>query len=356
MKKIVVFRTGHLGDSICAIPSFRLIREHYPDAQLILLSDETVSGKVSVNEVIAELGIFDELATYRSGRGFLSYWRMFWTVRRLGPDLLIALPQERESLRTLHRKRLFLRATGVNELLGFSEANHMPEWRDNEPSRLINLLRQHGIEGGTPKYAIPVNEAARLSVKAALIEAGVEVNSSFLVFCGGGKVSTQRWPLERYASVLDSINQQLNLPIIALGNAKELTAYRQEIGGRFDRLIFLNRNLSLPEIFELLRLATAYIGNDTGPMHMAAAVECPVAVVMSARNAPGAWDPDVTRRLIVRKRLACEGCFLTECVDNNHECLAGIDEESVRTQVLGFLQDLVANGNHSSPIGMKEAV
>ena len=108
----------------------------------------------------------------------------------------------------------------------------------------------------------------------------------------------------------------------------------------FGDLKLLSGSLTIPEIFELCRLASGFFGNDTGPMHVAAAVGCPVAVLMNARALPGSWHPDVVPSLVIRLRLECEACFLTDCVQEKHRCMTGITVERVMAEVIPFLKSL----------------
>lgn len=339
-KTILVFRTGHLGDTVCAIPAFRLIRQFYPDAEITLLCDRPHGIKVASADVVGHLGIFQDIRSYRSNRGVLTYWELFRAVRKVRPDLLLILPQVNERVASVRRKTLFFRLCGVPHVRGYNILALRHGWNPTESERLVRMLRNIGIDGETPAYDIPVDIPSRESVQTRLRDIGIEPGQPFLLFCGGGKAATQRWPLDRYATVLARVAAEMSWPIVAMGNAQEMERYREQVLPRFAGLKFFPGQCSIPELFELFRLATAYLGNDTGPMHVAASVDCPVAVVMSARALPGAWHPNVTPSLVVRLRMECEACLLTECVKEKHRCMTDISEERVLAEVLPFLHGL----------------
>ncbi len=132
----------------------------------------------------------------------------------------------------------------------------------------------------------------------------------------------------------------MGIQIVGIGTPHEGERYRVEILPTFPQLQLLRESLTVSEMFELFRLAYGYLGNDSGPMHVAAALDCPVAVIMSSRNSPGSWDPDTRRRLVIRHRTECEDCFLQDCVVERHRCMTSISVERVINEALPFLKKL----------------
>ena len=340
MLRVVVFRTGQLGDTVCAIPAFRLLRSHFHDAELCLLCDEPVSGNVAAREIAEQLNIFDRIVTYRSMRGWRTWAELLAIIRKLRPDVLVQLPQLNKSYRRMAKQRLFFRLAGVRRLRGFHPPTCTDERHPNEPSRLVQLLNAEGVSGEKPDYAFPVNEDAISSLDTKMQGVGIEKESGYIVFCGGGKAPTQRWPLDRYAAVLERLSLESGLPVMGIGGASDLEAYERQIKPRFAGMRVLNEPLPMNELAALLRRAVCYIGNDTGPMHLAAAVGCPVIAIISARNRLGQWDPDVEPRLLIRYRTECEGCWLRECNQHQHLCMNAITVDEVVTQAVPFVKKL----------------
>lgn len=340
-KRVLVYRTGHLGDTICAIPAFRLIRNFFADAELILLCDRPQGAKVAAFDVIGSLDIFDHIFTYTSFRNLITGVELIRAVRKARPDILIMLPQGRETHETILRKRSFFHRCGVPDVRGHVFPTLRHTWQPNEPTRLIQMLHSVGVRGPKPAYDLPVDTASRDSVKAKLHSAGMNAGLPYLIFCGGGKELTQLWSLVRYAHVLNAAADRLPISIVAIGSLTERRSYQEQMLPLFPGLRFPDA-LSLLELFELSRGALAYLGNDTGPMHVAASVGCPVAAVISSRNSPGTWDPDVEPRIVFRHRTECEDCFLRECVVERHRCMTGITEEMVLSGLLPFLGSLLS--------------
>jgi ADP-heptose:LPS heptosyltransferase len=342
-RRVLVFRTGHLGDTVCTIPAFRLIRKTFPKSHLTLLCDRPGrSHLVPAGEVTGTLGIFDAIESYRSGGGITGAWRIYRVLNTARPDLLVMLPQVRETVETVRRKRRFFRRCGVRDVRAVQLSTSHHDWQPNEPERLIRLLDTIGISGEKPGYDIPASSAAQAAVQDKLREAGVQENSPLIIFGGGGKASTQCWPLDRYALVLKQIAKKFGVEMVAVGTAEENARFRATMLSVFPELRILKQSLTVAEMFELFRSAFCYLGNDTGPMHVAAAMGCPVVVVMSSRNSPGSWDPDTEERLIIRHRTECEDCFLIDCVVERHRCMTAITVDRVVSESLPFLSRLLS--------------
>jgi heptosyltransferase-3 len=341
--RVVVFRTGHLGDTVCAIPAFRLLRQHFHNADLTLLCDRPDSQKVAAWDVIERLELFDRVISYRSGQGWHTLRELYHSVRRLAPDILVQLPQVDRTPRDAAQQRWFFRLAGVRHLIGFKPWIWNQEWHPDEPHRLVQLLNDAGIAGEKPPYAIPLDQTQLAGLQGKLAGLGLDLEQPYVVFCGGGKSASQRWPLARYAQVLKYVSDRFDIPIVGIGGPSDLQEYDQQLKPAFNRFLMPHAPLTISELAELLRFSTLYLGNDTGPMHLAAAVDCPVATVMSARNKPGRWDPDVQPRLILRHRLQCEGCRLNECIKEAHRCMTAITPDLVQEQLTSFLGNLLAH-------------
>lgn len=335
---VIVYRTGHLGDTICAVPSFRRLRSHFRDEKLVLLCDDPAKGKAASSEIAGRLGIFDRIVTYRSGDGWRTFRDLAGIVKQIRPDIVFSLPQVKAPRRALRKQKLFFRLFGVRKLLGFD----MPLYKGgrllNEPQRLAEILDRERIAGGAFGYDFPEDLTAKKSVRQKLAFVGINEERPYIVFCGGGKTQTQHWPLDRYATVLEQLYAHFGIQIIGIGSPAELSSFKREILPVFPQLKIFSSSLAIGELIELMRDATCYIGNDTGPMHLSAAVGRPVVAIISARNRFCLWDPDIEQRLIFRHRTACEGCWADVCPHGHHNCMRLIQVAEILPEIIDFMK------------------
>jgi ADP-heptose:LPS heptosyltransferase len=317
------------------------IRQHFVGAELTLVCDAAKNSKVPAQDVIASLNCFDRVTPYEPGRSLHSWIQLWQKIRAIRPDVLVYLTQQRESETTIRRKVRFFYWAGVKKVLVIRGTKHSDAgWVPNEVQRLRSGLHGAGIVTAESRYTVPGTAIARNSLLQKLAQISIKPEDPFIAFCGGGKTATQRWPLDRYGRVMSEIYAKTAIPVVAVGTPEEEVAYRQQIIPHFGQLRFVPSGLNFAEMFELFRMAAFYLGNDTGPMHAAASVGCPVFAVISARNLPGAWDPEVVPRRVIRHRTECENCFLESCIKEGHRCMLEIGTVRVTEEVLSFMNEL----------------
>jgi ADP-heptose:LPS heptosyltransferase len=136
----------------------------------------------------------------------------------------------------------------------------------------------------------------------------------------------KRWPLERFLHVIGELISEFDIwPVI--------------FGGEEDRVIgawLLDRwgsgynaagALGIRSSLAAMKHCELFIGNDTGTMHMAAAVGLPCVAIFSSRERPGLWYPPGEGHRVFRSAIECEGCGLVECLELGNECLKRISVE-----------------------------
>lgn len=339
IKKVLVFRTGHLGDTICAIPAFRLLRRHFGDSELILLCDQAPeSSKVSAASVVRPLNIFDRIVAYPSRRGWRTFWHLFRSVREVAPDIIVILPQVRQTHSDVRIKRWFFRFCGVLDVRAAQISPNPNEVNSNEPDRLIRIVNALGIGGSKPNYDLPRDPGAWVSLLEKYPHFDLAKRLPFIVFCGGGKLDSQKWPLSRYAETMRSLRDELGTEFLALGNSQDIRDYKHQFLTQAPFVYLPTEELTVGEMTELLRIANGYLGNDTGPVHVAAAVDCAVAVIMSTRDPRGCWYPDAPNSLVIRSEKPCAACLSGKRSVANHECMIGISVDDVVGRVVPFFR------------------
>jgi len=99
--------------------------------------------------------------------------------------------------------------------------------------------------------------------------------------------------------------------------------------------------LSPRESAALIGKAIAFVGHDSGPMHLAASVGTPCVAIFSAQDKPGVWFPFGTRNRVLYHQTDCYGCLLQVCIARKKECIRSITVE----QVVNALVEVAAGVN-----------
>lgn len=344
-KRILVFRFGQIGDTVAALPSLWVLRQQFPDARILMLSEvPAIKIHLPPETVLPQTGLVDGFEKYPGGasvKNFFTAWRQLAGLRKQGFSTLVYLVPSARTKRQRIRDRIFFRLAGIRHLLatqGFSEILQ-PKSLDGslislpkEADALLERLRLDGLPvptSGKGCMDLRITEAERQRVKdwwRQKISSRL-VPKGWIAVCVGGKTSTQLWPLEKYAEVVRLLIEKHGLFPVIIGGKED-----RETGGKllsqWGTGLCAAGELSVRESAALLEGARFYLGNDTGVMHLAAAVGRPCVAVFSARNWPGIWEPYGKGHKVLRFDVPCSGCRLAVC-DQDLQCLRGIQVEQV---------------------------
>jgi asparagine synthase (glutamine-hydrolysing) len=356
-KRIVVFRIGQLGDTIVALPAMWLVRKNYPAAYMALLCDRH-PGKTHViaSDLLRGSRIFDEYLSYpvsESGE-FMRSGRMatlLANIRRKNFDTLVYLAPTNRTAEQVARDRRFFSLAGIRNFIGMHGFEHLEPKQEGEPMRsspaeselLFRRLEASGLKaesGDRSRMDLGLSEADEAVMRAWLSALPSDESRTWIAVGPGSKMPAKRWPLERFLHVIGELISEFDIwPVI--------------FGGEEDRVIgawLLDRwgsgynaagALGIRSSLAAMKHCELFIGNDTGTMHMAAAVGLPCVAIFSSRERPGLWYPLGEGHRVFRSAIDCEGCGLVECLELGNECLKRISVE----EVLSACRELLATAD-----------
>lgn len=349
-ERIGVLRVGMIGDSLAALPAIQAVRETHPDAEVVLLTSPGVRGKPGASEVFATAPAIDRLLVWHADevagpRGQLGLLRR---LRGEAFDRIYLLPQELTTPRTELRNLLFLRAAGVGFVRGTAlshagwmpgslarahhrEAHFEPEW-----ARLLQLVERAGASTASPTSDLGHDAAAESAAEALIAEHGL-AEAPLLALGPGQNRELKRWPAERFAAIGRRwIADGGRVCVLGGPGERSLgSAIARSMGAD---AVNLCGAADLPTSAALLRRVDALVSNDTGTMHLAAAVGCPTVAVFSGWDRDGSWDPFGEAHRSLRAPVPCAPCFAEHC-SAGQACLVGIETERVWSALLELLGD-----------------
>ena len=343
-RRILVFRIGQIGDTVAALPSLWVLRRQFPDAQIVLLNEnQTKQTHLPPEMVLPPNGLVDSFEKYPGGasvKNFFTAWRQIRRLQKQGFTTLVYLVPSGRTKRARLRDRIFFRLAGVRQLLatkGFSE-NLQPKSPDGklvpkpkEADALLERLRLDGLPVPAPGGGcmdLSITEAERQKVNDWWQKANVRPGpNGWVAVCTGGKFTSKQWPWERYAEVVRLLIEQHGLFPVIIGGREDRDV-GEELLSQWGTGLCAAGELSVRESAAVMVDARFYLGNDTGVMHLAAAVGIPCVALFSARDWPGIWEPYGQGHKVLRFEVPCSGCFLAEC-DKDLQCLRGIEVQDV---------------------------
>jgi heptosyltransferase-3 len=296
--RILVYRLGSLGDTVVALPCFRLIRAAHPDATIIVLTNVPVSGKAAPLEAVLEnTGLIDGVLPYPVGlRDPKQLAELRARIAREKFDLVISLTAAR-GLAASIRDYLFFWACGIPKIGGIP-------WRrrdlicaardgvyENEADRLTRriapLFPSRAIDG-QPDLGLTTMERASA---ASLLEK-VRIQPPFIAVSVGTKSLLKDWGAENWRDLLVELDRdRKDHGLVLLGSSDESERSADLARAWRGPAANLCGHTSPRISAAILEQARLFIGHDSGPMHLAAAAGAPTVAIFSAQSRPGQWFP-----------------------------------------------------------------
>ena len=320
-KNIIVYKIGNIGDIICAVPSFIAIRRAYPEAKITLLTSPGKKGMLGAKELLTGVWYFDEIKVYYTED--INSWsktiNFVCDLRKNRYDLFIHLDDLGNFKRFL-RNPIFAKAIGAKSAFGFkvrsiqlfkkTQVDYTTQ--KTEVESLLDLLKENGIIVNKIEFDFNISEKQKVKVKR--LRDDIKKNL-IIAISPGGKREANRWPAERFAEVAEYLQNKYNAKIIIVGGPNDVNL-AEVIKKKLKPANVLDccGKLEALETLELLKHCNFLISNDTGTIHMAAAIGLPVIGLYTIRNVFGRWFPYGNQHKILYHR------FL-ECNYKKEECI-----------------------------------
>jgi len=340
LRKILVFRSGLLGDTLVAIPALRALRQALPGAKISYVWQSTeLATNVTPPQVLHGAMLVDDFYRLPNSISYVEtitdYARLWRYVKKAGFDAAIVL-EARHWSRTRER---FLRLAGVPLVVGpdgrqskvFRDSNGALPRVDHIADELISLVARLGIE--TPSHwhgdpSLPRTSAEKRAVDEWMRERDIPADCILLAVAPGSNMPAKRWPVDRFADTIRPLLDTARVvPVILGASGDRLLASElvQQCGCGF----VAAGDFGVREGIELLSRCALFLGNDTGTMHMAVAAGIPCVAVFAAVDMPGRWEPYGEGHVVFRSTVECAGCLLRECTVEGMRCLLGIQPAAV---------------------------
>lgn len=350
VKRVLIYRLGSLGDTVVALPALHLAARAFPNAERRMLTNFPVNVKAPPAAAILEnTGLVHGYVRYavgtRSPRELLALW---WELVRWRPQVVVYLGSAR-GVASAKRDAAFFRLCGVRHLVGVPlteelQRNSVEDAEGNlepEAARLVRNLVELGLARleDAESWELHLTQGERTRASEAL----VGVNGSPIVAVSvGTKVQSKDWGRENWRMLLRRVAEAYPGYGLALAGAPEesdASAYAaegwREGGGGV--VVNLCGRLSPRESAAVFARARIFVGHDSGPMHLAAAVQTHCVAIFAARNKPRVWFPYGQRHRVVYHKTECWGCGLETCVVEKKRCITSITVDEVLGEIRAVL-------------------
>ncbi len=335
MRNLLVIKLRYIGDVLLATPVLRALRERFPEARVTVAVNRGTEAILKWNPDVQEVMVVEK-------GGLAEQLRFLRAVRSRRFDAVIDLTDG-------DRAAILAGLSGAPLRIGFNEEHR---WRGllfttiapalsgtvHRVDYDLQALLPLGIEpkASQPRLYTSLEDderAARLLEEAGLAGAG----GPLVMFQPGARYWFKAWPAERFATLADRLSDSFGCRVVIGGNEPErLLAEEVRRLARSTPTVLAGRT-PLLTYAAILKRCRLFVGNDNGPMHMAAALGVPVVALFGPSN-PGEWGPRGPQVRVLYKGLDCRRCFHPTCARGEESCMKRISVEEVWTAVGALLE------------------
>ena len=327
INKILVIRVDGIGDLLNSTPAIALLRENYPSAEITVLARPLNAPVLIGNPDVDRLLIFDRNGKHRGVSAQLQFYRQ---LRREKFQLVVAM-------QTAMWSHLVAFLSGATYRLGRYQKRFRSTlthaWRGqyqkgetHEVDRNLELVRLICKGEGKRKLVFHLLPDEIAAAKAHLASCSITPDTFLIGIHPGGSSFDKRWPEKQYAELADRLSHQYNAKILLLRGPDEAELVR-DIQEAMESFAIPYAPESIRDLGALLACCDLVVCNDSGPMHLAAALDVPMVAIFGPTDHV-AWHPLSENASIVRRDMPCWPCSAHKC-KIGWECTKKLPVESV---------------------------
>lgn len=344
VRRILCVRLDYLGDVLMSSPALRALRASFRGCRLTLLTspggaaaarfvpeiDDTIVYAApwlkssDAHAPAIDLAMIDRLARERFDAAVI------FTVYSQNPlpsallCYLAGIP-----LRLAHCRENPYRL--LSDWIAESEPHERVR---HEVRRQLDLVAAIGAHTGNERLSFAIPPADLRWAHERLHACGIDTTQPWMALHPGASAPSRRYPPEHWSTVARRLSQRLGCPLLFTGNADEQPLV-DEIRAAVPRTCSLAGELDLGKLGAVISLAPVLVSNNTGPVHIAAAVGTPVVDLYALTN-PQHTPWQVPSRVLFED-VDCRYCYKSICPQQHHRCLAGVAPERVVQAALELL-------------------
>ena len=323
-KRVLVVKLDHLGDVLLATPVFSNLRQAYPNAELHALtgawSRVVLERHPDINKVLE----YNSPAFCRTGQptSLRETFQLYKQLHHQKYDLLVALRSDWRivcsAFLRVTPKRLDRAALQVANKLGVRQFTGT-----HETTRNLDVLRQAGISTPIQTTTFSVTAEDEKWASDFLETYQIDTERPLVAIHPGSPIPLKRWAPERYAELADWLIARKRAQLLFVGVKDEIPIITE-----IQRLMRAASNniagkTTLTELASILHTCNVFIGNDSGPMHLAAAVGTRT-IGLYGPGDPTRFGPVGTMCQTIRRKTDCPPCPGTTCRFGEDGCMSKI--------------------------------
>lgn len=328
---ILVIKLRYIGDVLLTTPFLHVLRQGFPDARVTMLvnpgTEDVLRYNLDVSEVIC-----------LPPTGIIPQFQFCRGLREHRFDCVVDLTDG-------DRSAFISFVTGARLRIGFNHEGRLRgrlySHRVNASYGAMHMIEYHAmafsslglpIQGGEPTLPLSSEDHKRAHRILETLELD---QKQWVIIHPAARYWFKAWPADRFAALGDVLYKR-GFHVVLVGGQKEQFLETEILKTAKNPMASLIGKTSLLELAALMKHCRLFIGNDAGPMHMAAAVGCPVVALFGPSN-PTVWRPRGKHAKTIYKGLDCRECFHPGCSRGEQSCMKLIAVQEVLEAAEEFL-------------------
>ena len=345
-ERILVIKLDHIGDVLLATPVFSNLRRAYPNAELHALTGAWSRVVLEKHPDVNHVVVYNSPAFCRTGQptSIRETFKLYRELHRQKYDLMVELRGDWRivwfAFGRLTPKRLSRAALQIANRLGFAQFGGT-----HETTRNLDLLRQAGIPTPVQTAIFSVTAENKKWASDFLAAYRIERRDPLIALHPGSPIPLKRWLPDRYAELADWLIAQKRAQILFVGVEDEIPIITEIQALMRGKSINIAGRTTLTQLASILHTCNVFIGNDSGPMHLAAAVGTQT-IGLYGPGDPTRFGPAGEKCQTIRRKSDCP-CLGATCQFGKVGCMSKIQVADV-IQTLETAAYLTLNDKHGS--------
>jgi heptosyltransferase-3 len=361
IKKVLVIKLRHIGDVLLSVPVFRSLRETFPTAHISALVNSGTEAVLEGSPLIDEIITFNRKVKAESTiRKSIKEVTFIQGVRTKGFDMAVDLTSG-------DRAAVLAFASGARYRLAYDPKGngfagkrflytHRAKMNGSSPHMVLqnlDVVRQFGITTRNTAVDIFIPDEAKVFVKKLFGEYSIRESDMVVHVHPTARWLSKHWRDESMAGVINwMIGKNLKVVITSSPSDREMERVKRILSFVHDhsRLVDLSGRTTIKQLAAISAVADLFVGVDTAPMHIAAAVGTPV-IALFGPSGEGQWGPWGGQHTVLTKKMRCCTCRKEMCDGLEvKRCMEAITEEEVISAIAANLHlEIGPKGNRGLP-------
>lgn len=322
IKKVLFFKPGAIGDLLHTLPALRALKKNITAAHITVVVSPGLESLIHGTYLADRIQVFDKSKLKKKLKDFIKFGLR---LREEGYDLFVDM---QPSIRSLILRRI----SGAPIVLVYKKQkkHEMGEKRLHAVENFMKVLLPLGITEQIDSIELSIPEDAMLIADRFLDDNRIDKTRPLVgLNCSVGAARPARnWFPERFAMLADRLIKELGVAVIFVGGSEDKALVQNVMKVMQERAASAAGMFSVLQSAALLKRCTCLVSSDTGPLHLATAVQTPVIGLYGSTD-PKRTGPVGSEHQVLIKEISCIPCEKKLCPDGNRACMAEITVDEV---------------------------